>query len=168
MNTLETIIKRAKRGLGLSSRSRVTRLLRPGYDVLLNLLYRSRGLERRILGEPILLLPSYRSISEYAEARVFAAIKPRIRTGDVVLDVGANIGVFSLVMARWVGETGRVFAFEPAPESLLGLRRHIELNEVSGRIEAIGCAVSDTVGEAMFYAHTFNGENTLSNSFARR
>src|SRR6516162_2322156 len=36
------------------------------------------------------------------------------------------------------------------------------------RIEAIGCAVSDAVGKATFYAHTFSGENTLNSSFVQR
>jgi FkbM family methyltransferase len=37
-----------------------------------------------------------------------------------------------------------------------------------GSIEAVGSALSDTAGEATFYAHTYSGENTLSASFARR
>jgi len=86
----------------------------------------------------------------------------------VVLDIGTTVGLISLVMASWVGKTGRIYAFEPAPESLRALRKHIRLNGMADRIEAVSCAISDTAGEATFYAHTYNGENTLSASFARR
>jgi FkbM family methyltransferase len=169
MNRLESFFRITKRGFRLSSRSAFIGSVRPGYEFLLDLLYGSKGLERSIQGEePVRLLPSYRCISEDAEPRVFAALKCRTLPGGVVLDIGANVGLFSLVMARWVGKTGRIFAFEPAPESLQALRRHIQLNELADRIEPVGCAVSDTTGEARFYAHTFNGENTLSASFARR
>src|SRR5260370_42647177 len=105
MNALETFIRTAKCSLGLSRHFALIGLFRPGYDFLLNILYRSKGLERTILGEePVRVLPFYRSISEEAEAQVFAALKSRTRPGDVVLDIGANIGLFSLVMARWVGK----------------------------------------------------------------
>jgi predicted O-methyltransferase YrrM len=40
----------------------------------------------------------------------------QLERADVVVDVGANIGVFTLEMARQVGKTGLVYAFEPNPE----------------------------------------------------
>jgi len=167
MNSLESSIQTIKRRLRLSNHSPLIGALRPVYDFLLDIFYGSKGLERRIQGEePLRLLPRYRSISE--EPEVLAALKSLARPGGVVLDIGANVGLFSLLMARWAGKTGRVLAFEPAPESLQALRTHIQLNLLTDRIAAIGCAVSDTTGEAKFYAHSFNGENTLSAAFARR
>jgi FkbM family methyltransferase len=71
-------------------------------------------------------------------------------------------------MARWAGETGRVYAFEPAPEPLQALRDHVTLNELADRIEVIGQAVSDVCGEATFYAHTSSGENSLNAEHAKR
>ena len=38
-----------------------------------------------------------------------------IKEGDIVVDIGANIGYFTLLAARLVGENGRVYAFEPEP-----------------------------------------------------
>lgn len=56
-----------------------------------------------------------------------ACLKP----GDVFLDVGANIGYFSLLASRLVGDSGRVFSFEPSARALSKLTAHICLNECS-------------------------------------
>ena len=46
----------------------------------------------------------------------------------IVLDIGANIGVHTLHLAKLVGETGQVLAFEPNPVACEELRRNIALN----------------------------------------
>ena len=48
--------------------------------------------------------------------------------GAVVYDIGANIGVMSLFFARKVGRTGRVYAFEPNPDTLPVLRENLRIN----------------------------------------
>ena len=50
------------------------------------------------------------------------------RPGMVVWDAGANAGFYTLAMARLVGDRGRVYAFEPFPENLDNLLRHVRLN----------------------------------------
>ncbi len=55
------------------------------------------------------------------EPHVEAWIGRLLRPGDVAIDVGANLGYFSAVMSRRVGATGKVFAFEPVPKTLLQL-----------------------------------------------
>ncbi len=51
-----------------------------------------------------------------------------LRHGDVVIDVGANVGTFALAAAALVGETGKVFAFEPHPRVHEYLSKNIVLN----------------------------------------
>jgi FkbM family methyltransferase len=51
-----------------------------------------------------------------------------LREGDVVLDLGANIGYYSLLLARQVGPTGTVFALEPDPDNFALLTRNVERN----------------------------------------
>ncbi|WP_315741870.1 MULTISPECIES: FkbM family methyltransferase [unclassified Bradyrhizobium] len=46
----------------------------------------------------------------------FAAIRHRLRPGDIVCDIGANKGSFTSWLSRWCGEQGRVVAFEPQRE----------------------------------------------------
>lgn len=60
------------------------------------------------------------------ELHVAAALKPLLQPGLVFLDIGANIGYYTLLAASRVGPTGRVIAFEPHP-------RNVELLTVSVR-----------------------------------
>jgi FkbM family methyltransferase len=59
-----------------------------------------------------------------------------IRAGDVVADIGANIGAHSLPLAMLVGDTGRVLCFEPTDYAFQKLTRNIALNrELASRLE---------------------------------
>ena len=53
-----------------------------------------------------------------------------LEPGDVALDGGANIGLYSMLFGRLVGEGGRVIAFEPDPVNAGRLRANLELNEL--------------------------------------
>ena len=64
------------------------------------------------------------------------------RPGDVVLDVGANIGYFTVLLAQKVGPQGKVFAFEPSPDNFALLRKNVETNGFSN-VVLINKAVSD-------------------------
>lgn len=55
-------------------------------------------------------------------------VKKEIKAGDVVLDIGANIGYYTLIFAKLVGENGKVFAFEPDPVNFSLLKKNIETN----------------------------------------
>ncbi len=57
-----------------------------------------------------------------------AAIAELVKPGMRVYDVGANIGYISLLLARRVGETGHVYAFEALPANLERLRLNLELS----------------------------------------
>lgn len=62
-------------------------------------------------------------------------LEESILAGDVVVDIGANVGAHTLPMAKLVGETGRVFAFEPTRFARAKLVRNLELNtELAGRV----------------------------------
>src|SRR3972149_2234781 len=55
-------------------------------------------------------------------------VKQEIKKDDVVIDIGANIGYYTLIFAKLVGDTGKVFAFEPDPTNFELLRKNIEAN----------------------------------------
>ena len=80
----------------------------------------------------------FKKLSRFGE---FALIK-RLRPGQVVLDLGANIGYFTLLFARQVGDSGHVYAFEPGPLSFLLLKKNIAINGYRN-ITPINKAVSD-------------------------
>lgn len=54
--------------------------------------------------------------------------KREVKPGNVVLDVGANIGYYTLLAARLVGPTGRVYAFEPEPANFALLQKNVRAN----------------------------------------
>lgn len=80
-------------------------------------------------------------------------LKKLVRPGDVVLDVGANFGVYSLVLAQQAGPTGCVYAFEPGEEALTNLRRNISLNPRLN-VDVVPVALSDHEGTATL-AHIY-------------
>ncbi len=73
-----------------------------------------------------------------------------IGTGDVVVDVGANVGVWLLGAARCAGETGSVHAFEPMPENLVRLRTHLSLNALDF-VRVDPRVLSSEPGEVQFF-----------------
>jgi FkbM family methyltransferase len=75
------------------------------------------------------------------------------KPSEVVIDVGAHIGLYTLRAAREVGANGRVIAVEPDPQSFLILKDNIALNHLDNVI-AINAALSDSSGQKPFYAAT--------------
>ncbi len=70
------------------------------------------------------------------------AVSDLIQPDMVVYDVGANIGYISLLLARAVGEQGRVFSFEALPTNLERLRHNLTLNSFGDRVRVVAAAVS--------------------------
>lgn len=87
---------------------------------------------------------------------MFRFLRDELRRGDVVLDVGANIGLHSLSAAKRLREVGggRVIAFEPAADSLEKLQSAAERNKVAGLIETIPAALGDRTYQADLRADT--------------
>lgn len=71
-----------------------------------------------------------------------------VKAGDVVFDIGANVGFFTLLAAK-LAKGGVVYAFEPLPRNLDYLRRHIEMNKVPNA-EVFAVAVAEERGVARF------------------
>ncbi|HYW45001.1 MAG TPA: FkbM family methyltransferase [Bryobacteraceae bacterium] len=83
---------------------------------------------------------------EYVKQRELAA---EVKPGMVCLDVGANVGFYSLLFSTFCGEAGEVVAFEPLPANCDVLRHHIRINRCS-KIRVEPMALADFDGEARF------------------
>jgi FkbM family methyltransferase len=126
--------------------------VRPMYDSLLSLAYRN-GVLRVINGsDPMRLLPHYRGITEVYEPEVWGHLMQCVRPGDVVADVGAYVGLYTLAFAQRVGPGGKVIAFEPDPDSFEGLSRHVALNGFTGNVELCRAVVGCEDGVVAFAA----------------
>ena len=91
------------------------------------------------------------SISGVFGPRDTQTVKDNVFSGNIVVDLGANIGYFTCLLAKIVGEDGKVFAFEPDPRNLKLLRRNIQENNYKNVIIA-DKAVSDVNGSCTLYS----------------
>src|SRR5258708_18009897 len=116
-------------------------------------------------GETIRVDPEYRHLAWNLEE--YAALKRLAREGATVLDVGANVGCYTLLFAQWIGDAGHGYAFEPAAASRAGLERHLAIDGLAGRVTVRPEAISDRSGSAPFRAAGTHGETRLAPRAAR-
>lgn len=115
-------------------------------------------------GERIRLSAQYRHVTWNPDE--YRAFRAAVRPGVTVLDVGANVGAYTLMFATWAGENGRVFAFEPAPDACEGLRTHVAMNGLDARVTIIEAAAASAVGQAAFGVHPSGGSSSLASAGA--
>ena len=85
-----------------------------------------------------------------------ALLASHLGAGGIAVDIGANIGLYTLAMARQVGPHGRVFAFEPAPANFALLTQNVESNGYSAIVTASRTAITDRSGLARFALNAHN------------
>jgi FkbM family methyltransferase len=106
--------------------------------------------EKRILFTPQFFDPKERAVLE-----------TRIRDNFTFVDIGANIGAYSLFVAARAGASARILAVEPQPDIFDRLVYNIRLNPF-GTIKAVACAIADKAGElTLFVDHRNQGESSV-------
>lgn len=95
---------------------------------------------------------------EHAEVQFLQSV---LRPGNVVIDIGANGGVFTVLSARKVGAAGAVYAFEPGTRELALLRHNIGLNQLTN-VVVVEQAVSNQTGTARFLVSEDGAMNSLA------
>jgi len=94
------------------------------------------------------------------EPGTMAWLDDGLRSGDRFLDIGANVGIYTIAAAHRVGPEGRVYAVEPHKANLVTLLRNISLNGFGNVVEVIPDAVSDHCGRVRFnYARLDSGSS---------
>ena len=113
----------------------------------------------------------FRHLDATYEADAVAAWRLLIQPGDVVWDVGANIGLYSLLTAELVGPEGHVTAWEPSPQTFAVLQDHLTANQIGQRCRAVQAAIGDRNGatvpflvEAEWETNPTNRLGTAANS----
>lgn len=112
----------------------------------------------------IKLAARFRMISERYEASAMKVVMDIIKPGFTAIDVGAHIGIYSLVMAKLVGNRGKVVSFEPATESFVSLIDHIQRNGLRNIVLPYQLLVGDKSGEVFFVEEGTNGTNRIGGS----
>lgn|GEM_PF-2761618 len=92
----------------------------------------------------------YFNIFKDREALPLKLIMNEVTSGGRVIDIGAHIGCYTLLLAKLIGPEGRLYAFEPNPESFDMLKKNIELNSYKN-VTAIQKAAFDRMAEARLY-----------------
>jgi FkbM family methyltransferase len=124
-----------------------------------------RGDERRYLGfrRSVAIVASK---ARLYEPQTLRAIRPLVREGDVALDVGASFGIYTAELARRVGPTGQVHAFEPQPAVHEML---VQRFRAQPWVRVVNAALADEPGTAEFVVPTIASDipETALGSLAR-
>lgn len=95
------------------------------------------------------------------EMHVSKAIKSQLKSGDTFVDVGANIGYFTLLAASIVGETGHVYAFEPNPNNCALIRENIALNGYAN-VTVLPYALAESKQTLNYHGASVNSNGQVS------
>lgn len=121
-----------------------------------------------LLGQPVKLditakreLRRARKISH--ETDLVIRLREYLRDGDTIYDIGANIGLISLVMALHPsGSNSKVHSFEPEPKNFDQLQKNIALNGLAGRVIPQRLALGSSEGEVQLFIRGTAGEGRHS------
>jgi len=107
------------------------------------------------------LLGTALAVKGVYEPATTAFFKEALKPGMTVVDVGANVGYYTLLAARLVGGEGRVYAFEPEPENFALLEKNVQANGFRN-VVCLQQAVSDRCGRVPFYLSWGSEAHSLS------
>jgi FkbM family methyltransferase len=93
-----------------------------------------------------------------------AELKRLIKPGMKIVEAGANVGYYTLIESRMVGDSGYIYAFEPSPYNIAKLKRNIEINNIKNA-EMIPKAVGANNGVEKFY---ISSKSNLSSFIDRK
>ncbi len=96
-----------------------------------------------------------------------AAIRDLVQPGWVAFDVGANIGYISLLLARAVGQAGKVISFEALPGNVERLRTNLALNELGVTLQIVPAAVVERSRPVEFLVGPSGGMGKVAGSAGR-
>jgi FkbM family methyltransferase len=112
----------------------------------------------------IVISPSIGVHGNYYETAETELLKKIVKKGDIVVDVGANIGWYTLLSAHLTGKNGKVVAFEPEPTNYALLKKSIEKNAFEN-VLPFNCCASNITGTQTLW---LDKENLGANSTVKK
>ena len=94
------------------------------------------------------------------EQQILQLFISSLRSGGVFYDIGANIGLYTVILAKAVGTGGQVIAFEPGTEANEHLRDNIQANSLTN-VRCFQQALGDRNGREKFYRGQGNADSSL-------
>jgi FkbM family methyltransferase len=98
------------------------------YPMILN--FEEEGLSRHLM------------VHREREVAETETIKRIVKPGMCILEIGANVGYYTILMGKLVGKNGKIYAYEPYPRSVDILTRNVRLNGLADIVEVHNSAVS--------------------------
>ncbi len=89
-------------------------------------------------------------------------LNKELSPGNVIIDLGANIGYYALMEANIVEKEGYVYALEPSPSNADMLRKNISLNNYNGIVDVFQVGASNKTGKEKFYTSEMSNLGTFS------
>jgi FkbM family methyltransferase len=127
---------------------------------LLDIASMGRGLKRTINGYKLRLPTRYfRYFPDEYEAENFKFLTNSCKPGAVIIDIGAHIGLFSVIASQVTGKSGKVYAFEPAPSTYQLLQKTLSINHNGSVIETFQKAVGKETGKITFFVSDGQADN---------
>lgn len=102
----------------------------------------------------------------YWELATTELIRKTLRKGMIFIDIGANIGYFTIIASQIVGGSGKVLAFEPDTTNFLLLKKSVVFNHFSN-CELFNCAVSNKSGKLDLYLAESPGGHSIVSNFGK-
>jgi FkbM family methyltransferase len=129
---------------------------------LINFLTGSKGVQRKINHFKIRFPARWsRYYEPEYEKNNYDFLQKQVKPGMHIIDIGAHLGLFSVVSSQLTGNTGKVVCFEPTPGTYEVLTQTLKMNHCSNVISIHG-AVSNKDGTAIFYVSEIGGCNSNS------
>ncbi len=135
-------------------------MLKKIFYSVLDIITLKRGVTRVINGTKVKFPARWsRYYEKDYESENYAFLKQRVKPGMHIIDIGAHIGLFSVISSKLTGQSGKVVSFEPTPETYSVLKKTLQLNHCDN-VMPLQAAISNENGKATFYI----GNTTVNNS----
>ncbi len=134
-------------------------ILRTLYYNVLDLFSRGKGIRRNYSGHSVYIPARFHRYfeQEYEEANI-STIDKHVVEGMTIIDVGAHIGLMSVILGQKTGKTGAVYSFEPTPSTFEVFKKTIRINNMDNLIYPENAAVSVKTGRSPFLVSTYPGD----------
>ena len=100
-------------------------------------------------------------LSDLREEEHIFILNEFLKPGMCVLDCGANIGYYSVLMGNLVGPDGKIYAVEPSEDNFRLLGINVNLNKMQDRVSMFNMALGDSVGTGTMFHSKMSNRHTF-------
>jgi len=145
--------------VGLSRLKKILSITEPSNNLVIKKL---KGFPLKLKFNPVTYMGTFIYYRGLYEEGCIKKLRQLMKPGMTFIDIGANVGLYTIIAAHLVKETGSVIAFEPQTELIKLINENIELNKLNN-ITLISCALGEENGEAELFqvSSTNDGQATL-------